>query len=244
MHRMRAVHPPRHVAPHGARARRLPPAAPDRRRRGRRRRRRAPLRAGVPRMPRGGRASTREPAASDHGLLLRRLGGLGGRRRNAVAWQQWGCADRAALLAPRQRAIERDRLCDGGRGAPAHRPGHDHDEGGGARRGGLAVRPGGRARAARPHVVRRHHRQAVRDLGDPRARDIRSLRRCPHRHRHPAHPPVVLLRRHPVAAGDQRTPRAARGRAGRRHRRPLVPRPRMARPLHGAPCRPRRIAEL
>ena len=39
----------------------------DRRRRGRRRRRRAPLRAGVPRMPRGGRASTREPAASDHG---------------------------------------------------------------------------------------------------------------------------------------------------------------------------------
>ena len=36
----------------------------------------------------------------------------------------------------------------------------------------------------------------------------------------------------------------ARGRAGRRHRRPLVPRPRMARPLHGAPCRRRRIAEL
>ena len=166
---MRAVHPPRHVAPDGTRARRLPPAAPDRRRRGRRRRRRAPLRAGVPRMPRGGRASTREPAASDHGFLLRRLGGMGDRRRRAVAGQQRGRTDGAARLAPRQRAIERDRLRGDGPGAPAHRPGHDHDEGGGTRGGRLAVRPGGRARAARP-------RGRARRSPPSRARSRRSAR--------------------------------------------------------------------
>ena len=104
---------------------------------------------------------------------------------DAVRWRGSSGGALTALHAwlARQRAIEQDRLRGDGPGAPAHRPGHDHDEGGGARGGRLAVRPGGRARRARPHVVRGDHRQAVRDLGDPRARDIRSLRRRPNRHR-------------------------------------------------------------
>ena len=227
VHRLRALHASRHLARAGARRRRLPQAAPHPRRGCRRRRGCTQLRAVLSRMSRGRRSPAEESPAPDDGFLLRRVGGVGERRGGAASRQQRRGPDRPARLAPRERAGEHDRLRVGRVGCPTHGPGDDHDEGGCARGCGFALRAGGGPLESRRGVERCDHRQAVRDLGDQGARDIRSNAGC-----RGADPPLVLLRRHPVAARDRRTPRHARSAGRRSPRRSLVPRSGMARPIH------------
>ena len=239
VHRLRAVHASRHLAGVGARRRRLPQAAPHARRGCRRRRGCTQLRAVVPRMSRGRRSPAEEPPPRHDGFVLRRVGGVGERRGGTASRQQRRGPDRPARLAPRERPGEHDRVRVGRVGCPTHGPGDDHDEGGCARCCGFALRARGRPRESR------------RGGGAKRSPPSRARSRRSGRSGHPldagcrgAHPPLVLLRRHPLAARDRRTPGHARSGGRRSPRRSLVPRSGLARSIHRSRCGRRCVDEL